>query len=353
MDGTALVLCEGAFGSTDGKTAHGLVRFTRRYAVRAVVDSTLAPSDAGEVLDGRRRGIPIVASLAEGLALPGPPVTHVVVGVATSGGRLPPEFLPLLAEALDRGLNVDSGLHEFVGDNPDLAERARRSGARIRDIRRPAPPSERRFFTGRIAGVRAPRIAVLGTDCAAGKRTTSWLLVEALAKAGRRAVMVGTGQTAFMQGVTHGCILDATVNDFVTGAIEHAVVSAFEAERPDILVIEGQGSLIHPASPGGFEILAAAAPAGVVLQHVPGRRDFEGFPGWPIAHPSRHIEAIRILSGTPTFAITLSREGLDPATFDAAAARLAEETGLPVLDPLGDGAQSLADVVLSRLGAAP
>jgi uncharacterized NAD-dependent epimerase/dehydratase family protein len=350
MDGDALVLCEGRFGSTDGKTAHGLVRFTRRYLVRGVIDSTLAGRDAGEALDGRRRDIPIVASLEEGLALPGAPVTHLVVGVATVGGVLPDDLRPLIAAALARGLHVDSGLHEFLGDDPELAAIAARAGSRIRDARKTAPRAELHFYTGKITEVGCPKIALLGTDCAVGKRTSAWLLTQALERAGIRAEMVGTGQTAWMQGARFGILLDAIVNDFVTGEIEHVVWSAWREARPDLIVIEGQGTLIHPAYPGGFEILGAARPEAVVLQHAPGRKDLEGFPGCLVAHPSRHIEVIRLVSGTPVIAITLSREGLSPGELKTAAEKLTGEMGLPVIDPLGDDGAELAELVAARFG---
>jgi uncharacterized NAD-dependent epimerase/dehydratase family protein len=353
MDGVALVLCEGRFGQTDGKTAHGLVRFTRRYEMRAVIDSTLAGRDAGEALDGKRRGIPIVADLEEGLALPGDPATHLVVGVATVGGRLPPDLRPTIARALARGLSVDSGLHELLGDDPEFARAAAATGARLRDVRRPAPSAELHFYTGKIAEVRCPRIAILGTDCAVGKRTTAWLLVQALERIGLPAELLGTGQTAWMQGARFGVVLDAIVNDFVTGEIEHAVWSAWTEARPRAIVIEGQGTLIHPAYPGGFEILGAARPKAVVLQHAPGRRTLEGFPGVAVADPLRHVEAIRLISGTPTIAIAMSREGLRPDDYAPAARVLQRRTGLPVLDPLADDGAALAALVASRLGLSP
>ncbi|MBI3448805.1 MAG: DUF1611 domain-containing protein [Acidobacteria bacterium] len=350
MDGDALILCEGHFGSTDGKTAHGLVRFTKRYRVRAVIDSTLAGRDAGEALDGLARGIPIVASLEEGLGLPGPPITHVVVGVATVGGVLPGSMRPALVAALGRGLHVDSGLHQLLGDDAELAAIARTSGSRIRDVRRPPPRAELHFYSGAIAEVKSVKLAILGTDCAVGKRTTSWLLVHQLERLGLRAEMIGTGQTAWMQGVRHGLVLDSTVNDFVTGEIEHAVVGAWRESKPHVVVVEGQGTLIHPAYPGGFEILGAARPDGVILQHAPGRPGLEGFPEIPLAAPGRHIDVIRLVSGTPVVAITLSREGLDAAALARAAADLSRECALPVLDPLADGGAKLAALVVDRYG---
>lgn len=349
MDGVAIVLCEGLYGSTNGKTAHGLVRFSRRYEVAAVIDSSLAGRDAGEALDGRARGIPIVANLKEAMSRPGAAPTHLVVGVATVGGRLPMELRPLVLEALRAGLHVDSGLHELLGDDPEMAAAAAASGSRIRDVRRTPGRDALHFYSGKIAEVGAPRLAVLGTDCAVGKRTTAWLLVHALEREGLHAEMVGTGQTAWLQGARYTVALDSIINDFVTGEIEHAVWRAWDESRPDVIVVEGQGSLIHPAFPGGFEILAAAKPACVVLQHVPGRRELEGAPGSPVAPPARHIEAIRLISGTPTAAITLSREGLDATALEAAARALRSETGLPVLDPLADEARGLAALLRDRL----
>ena len=353
MDGEALILCEGLFGSTDGKTAHGLVRFTRRYRVRAVIDSTMAGADAGQALDGVRRGIPIVAGLAEGLRLPGPRVTHLVVGVATVGGKLPESLRPAILEALSLGIGVDSGLHEFLAEDPELQAAASRTGVTIRDVRRPPPRSSLHFYTGAIEQVGCPRVALLGTDCAVGKRTTAWLLVQALERAGLSAEMVGTGQTAWMQGARFSMVLDSIVNDFVTGEIEHAVWRAWSEAHPRAIVIEGQGTLIHPAYPGGLEILGAARPRAVVLQHAPGRGSLEGFPGLPVAHPRRHIEAIRILSEVPTIAVTISREGLAPRDLGAAMEALARETGLPVLDPLADEGAGLASLVTRELGLTP
>jgi uncharacterized NAD-dependent epimerase/dehydratase family protein len=269
------------------------------------------------------------------------------------GGRLPEALRPAIGAALERGLHVDSGLHELLGDDPAFAAIAARSGARIRDARRPPPRAALHFHTGKISEVGCPRVAVLGTDCAVGKRTTAWLLVQAVERAGRRAEMVGTGQTAWMQGVRHGILHDALVNDFVTGEVEHAVWSAWNDRRPDLIVIEGQGSLIHPVYPGGFEILGGARPSAVLLQHAPGRRSLEGFPGTPVAPPLDHVEVIRLVSGTPTLAITLSREGLAPGEVQAWADRLARQTGIPALDPLEDEGDSLARLVMERSGIRP
>ena len=225
MDGTAVVLCDGFFATINGKTAHGLVRGSERYRVLGVIDAPTAGRDAGEVLDGRPRGIPVFATLAEALArLPEKP-DFAIVGVATSGGVFTPGLEQALLEAVESGLSIVNGLHHLAADQPALAEAARRRGVRIVDVRRPKKPGELHFWTGEIRNLATPRIAVLGTDCALGKRTTTRMLVEACRQAGIRADWIYTGQTGFLQGAPFGFILDATANDFVSGELEHAVLS--------------------------------------------------------------------------------------------------------------------------------
>lgn len=353
MDGNAIVYCEGYFGTTTGKTANGLVRFTRRYRVVAVIDSTRAFSEAGELLDGKPAGIPILANLAHALQqsrTEGRAATHFVIGLAPDGGRLPPEARQEVLAAIDAGLHVDSGLHDFLSEDPEIAARASARGVQVRDVRRPPPRSELHFFSGKIAEVQALRLAVLGTDSAVGKRTTAWLLLDALERAGWKGELIGTGQTAWMQGVRYGLRLDSLVNDFVAGEIEHAVWSAWSEQRPDVILLEGQGSLLHPAYPGGFEILAAARPDGIILQHAPARTEYDGFPGQPLHPLPLQIQALELISGRPVLAITLNHEGLSPAQVDEAAQRIERETGLPTCDPLRHGLGPVVAAIERRFG---
>ncbi|HKQ62982.1 MAG TPA: DUF1611 domain-containing protein [Candidatus Polarisedimenticolaceae bacterium] len=332
-EGIALVYCEGALGTPNGKTAHGLIRRSARYRIAAVIDSRQAGADAGEVLDGRPCGIPVLADL-DGAA--GIPATHFVIGLAPDGGRLGDDARAAIHRALERGLNVDSGLHDFVGDDPVAARLARERGLIIRDVRRTPPRSALHFFSGKIEQVDCLRVAVLGTDSAVGKRTTAWLLADALG-----AEMVGTGQTAWMQGARFSLVLDSLINDFVSGEIEHAVWSAWHETRPAAIVIEGQGSLMNPAYPGGFEILAAGRPHAVVLQHAPARREYDGFPGYPLHPLDVQIRAVELLSSRPVVAVAVNHEGLDPAGARAACRSITEQTGLPACDVLLDGAAEL------------
>ncbi|RMF91116.1 MAG: DUF1611 domain-containing protein, partial [Nitrospinota bacterium] len=312
-EGRAIVYCQGGFGSTTGKTAHGLVRFTRRYQILSVIDAQYAGLDAGEILEGHPKGIPIYADLRTAMTAAqqaGTPATHLVIGLAPDGGRLSAEARQDVMEAIQAGLHIDSGLHDFLSEDPEVASLATEYGVRIRDVRKPPPRHELHFFSGKIEEVTSLKVAVLGTDSAVGKRTTAWRLTEALEAAGYRAEMIGTGQTAWMQGVRYGLILDSLINDFVAGEIEHAIWSAWKEVRPDVIVIEGQGSLMNPAYPGGLEILAAGRPDVVVLQHAPARKEYDGFPGYPLHPLDKQIQAIELLSGKPVIAITINHEHL-------------------------------------------
>jgi uncharacterized NAD-dependent epimerase/dehydratase family protein len=247
------------------------------------------------------------------------------------------------------GLNVDSGLHDFLTEDKDLVDLARWYGVVLRDVRKPPLRSELHFFSGKIEEVSTLKVAVLGTDSAVGKRTTAWLLVESLADAGRTAELIGTGQTAWMQGARYCVLLDSLINDFVAGEIEHTVWSCWSDLKPDVIVIEGQGSLLNPAYPGGFEILAAARPDIVVLQHAPGRIDYDGFPGYRIEPLSHQIKAIEVISGKPVVAVTVNHEGIPPDRVGVLCAEIRENSGLPAFDVLLEGAAGLAEVVTSHL----
>lgn len=352
LDGNAIVFCEGAFTNTYGKTAHGLVRRTRRYNVAAVVDSTVAGRDAGEVLDRKPNGIPLVANLEQALSVStgaGTPATHFVIGIAPDGGRLSPQIREAIGEAIDAGLDVDSGLHDFIREDPEISGRAAERGVRLRDVRATPPRTELHAWTGKIDEVTSYRIAILGTDSAIGKRTTSWVLVEALEAAGVSAEMIGTGQTAWMQGARYGMLLDSVVSDFMAGEIEHATWLAWKEQNPDILVLEGQGSLMNPAYPGGYEILAAARPHAVVLQHAPARLEYDGFPGYPLDPLEKQKQAIELVSGRPVIAVTINHENMDLEAVPAAAKEIERTTGLPAFDVLLEGGAGLAGVVLKHM----
>jgi len=349
MDGVALILCEGFFGTGDGKTANGLVRHTERYQIAGVLDSRLAGRDAGEVLGGDPCEIPIFASLAEALEKLADRPTYLVIGLAPEGGRLPDAYRKVVIDALRAGMNIDSGLHQFLSDDPELSKLAEEHGATIRDVRRTPPRDQLHFFTGAINDVKAVRIALLGTDCCCGKRTTSTLLTEALNHSKTPTVMIGTGQTSWMQGARYQILLDSLINDFVAGEIEHAIVEADRAESPDVIIVEGQGALTHPAAPGGFEIMTSAKPQGVILQHAPTRETYLDYPNDPIAPPELHIQAIESIFRSRVIAMAVNSEGIEPAKIADEVAKLENRYEIPCCDPLTQGPERLVDAVRSLL----
>lgn len=339
-EGSAVVYCEGAFLTSNGKTAHGLVRRTKRYQILSVVDSRCAGRDAGEILDGSPKGIPVCKNVSEAVAAAeaqGRPASHLVIGLAPDGGRLDSRARKDVIGAIQMGLHVDSGLHDFLCEDDEIVCLAAQKGVRIRDIRKTPPRKELHFFSGKIEQVASLKVALLGTDSAVGKRTTAWILLDALQVAGYGAELIGTGQTAWMQGVRYGLILDTLINDFVAGEIEHAVWSAWNEARPHAIIIEGQGSLMNPAYPGGFEILAAGRPDVVVLQHAPARREYDGFPGYPLHPIEKQIKAVQLLSEKPVIAITVNHEHLNEKDIPAVCAALERQTGLPVCDVILEG----------------
>lgn len=343
----AIVYCGGAFNTPSGKTAHGLVRFTERYEVLAVIDAAYAGMDARNVLDGIITGIPIVNDLKEAMTVAGRKggADVMVIGLAPDGGRLPDDAREVVKEAIQTGLNIDSGLHDFLSDDPVIAAMAAEGKVRIRDIRKPPERKDLHFFSGKIEEVDCLKLAVLGTDSAIGKRTTAWIIVHGLRKAGYKAEMIGTGQTAWMQGAKYSIILDSLINDFVSGEIEHAVHEAWKNEKPDVIILEGQGSLMNPAYPGGFELLAAGRPDYVILQHAPKRIEYDGFPGY-ILHPLDHqIKAIEFISGRKVIAITVNHEGMKPSEIPAACEQITHQTGLPAFDVLQDGPDGLMQTI--------
>ena len=351
IDGKALVYADGAFNTPYGKTAHGLVRFTERYEVVGVIDQKYAGQDAGMVLDNKISKIPVFANLKralEEISSENKPTT-LVIGLATDGGHLPAEGKETVREALELGMNVDSGLHDFLYKDTELMAIAKKNSCRVRDVRRTPDRDEMHFFTGKIEEVDCLKIALLGTDSAIGKRTSAWIIVHAFRKAGLKAELAGTGQTAWMQGAKYSMIMDSCINDFVSGEIEHAVHEAWKNESPDLIVIEGQGSLMNPAYPGGFEILAAGRPDYVVLQHAPKRKEYDGFPGFILHSLKEQIHAIETISGKKVIAITVNHEEMTKEEVLPACAKITRETGLPAYDVLLFGADNLVEVLKSYL----
>jgi uncharacterized NAD-dependent epimerase/dehydratase family protein len=351
VDGVALVYCEGMFQTIWGKTAHGLVRFTRRYDVFGVIDSSCSNQDALELLDGKKSGIYIYKDIDSALKAAkkeGKKVEYLVFGGATDGGFLPSEMYQDLLYALKLGLNVDCGLHFFLSEDPQMVEAANKSGAKIRDIRKTGAPHTLHGYTGKIREVKSFKIAILGTDSSVGKRTTAWRLIDAFEKRGIKTELIGTGQTAWLQGARYGVRMDALVNDFVAGEIENSVIEAWNNEKPEVMIIEGQGSMLNPIYPGGFEIVAASSPDVIVLQHAPNRVDYDGIVGTKI-HPLKvQIEAIELISSKKVVAITLNKENLSIDELEKVKKEIEKESGLITKEGLVDNLDPIVDILLAK-----
>lgn len=343
---TAVVYCEGNFGELDGKTANGLVRHSERYAIRSVIDSERAGLDAGFVLDGLPNGIPVCADLDGALAAAGARPEVFIFGMAPSSGMLSPVQRAVVLDAIGRGMDVVNGLHEFLNDDPEFAAAAAAAGASILDVRRPRDKKDLRMFSGRIDSVTCPRIAVLGTDGAIGKRTTATILTAALNERGVRAVLVGTGQTGLIQGARYGVALDAIPCQFCSGELESTIVDAFEGEHPDVIVVEGQGALSHPAYLTSAFILRGARPQAVVLQHAPARTVLGDFPDVPMPTPASEIHLIQTFADTTVIGLTINHEGMTDGEVSAAIALYEAELGIPATDALTRPTQRLVEMVL-------
>lgn len=345
MKSNAIVITGGYLHTGNAKTAHGLIRGTDRFTIVGIIDDKNSGKDAGEVLDGRKRNIPVFGSLDDFTSKVSEKARYCIVGVATKGGVIPDSLRAMLKEALEKGYNLVNGLHEYVSDIPELASLAAQKNLEIVDVRKPKKVKDLHFWSGRIKEVKCPKIAVLGTDCALGKRTTTRFLVEAMRKAGYKAEMIYTGQTGWMQGAKYGFVFDSTLNDFISGEMEHAVVTCYEEAKPDIIFIEGQSSLRNPSGPAGAEWIVSADADGVVLQHNPPRKQYKDMEYYPayIADPKDEIALIRIY-GASTVSVTVNTSKMTLQEARDYAVKYEKELQIPVILPLEDGVDRLVPV---------
>jgi len=274
-----VILAEGEFAPHSAKTAYGVIRYGRDDVV-AVLDSTKAGQNVEAFLPGH--DIPIVSTLAEALALPNPP-DALLIGIAPTGGRLPDAWRAVILEAIAAGLDVLSGLHTFLGDDPEFAAAAETRGTTIVDYRR--PPARMETAVGRRHGPGKRVILTVGSDCAIGKMSVSLELRRAALAAGDKASFVATGQTGMMiEG--WGVAVDRLISDFAQGTVEW-LVEAGEG-LGDWVMVEGQGSLDHPAySSVTLSLIHGATPQAMVMVHKSGlaEHDFDHLPeaSFPIA----------------------------------------------------------------------
>ena len=346
-----LILADGQFGPLTSKTANSCIRYFPERIV-AVFDRVTAGRTVQDVL-GFGGSIPVTGDFARGLALG---ASAVLIGIAPMGGQLPPEWRSWLKAALERGLEIWSGLHTFIADDPELGSLARAQGVRILDVRK--PPPELPIADGRAAEVDPYVILTVGSDCNVGKMTAQLELRDELVRRGVRARFVATGQTGiFIEG--WGIAVDAVVADFVAGAAEQLVLQG--AVDADVVLVEGQGSLIHPGYSGvTLGLLHGSCPDALILCHQATRDfigDYHGREPWVRIPPLAELVEIYERAAAPVrptkvIGICLNTFDMTEAAARAAVAQAAADTGLPATDPVRFGAGPLVEVITREAMAA-
>ena len=337
-----LIFSEGQFGTPASKTGNSVVRYSAGQ-VAAVLDSQHAGKRVQDVL-GFGGDIPIVANVDEGIALG---ADSLLVGIATHGSGLPGNLLSAVHRAIDRGLAIWNGLHIFVGDNPSLAALARERGVKLHDVRR--PPAELPVGTGRVREIDSTVVLAVGTDANIGKMTVMLQLRTALNAAGARSAFAPTGQTGiFIEG--WGLCVDAVIADFIAGAAEEVTLQA--SRSADIVLVEGQGSILHPGYSGvSLGLLHGSLPHALIACHQPSRKTFRHNAWLPIP-PLKDVIQLHESIAAPlrparTIGVSLNTSDLSDAEARATIDRVANETGLPTTDPVRYDTKPLVDAVLA------
>tara|TARA_R110002051_G_scaffold319116_1_gene402683 strand:+ start:6147 stop:7211 length:1065 start_codon:yes stop_codon:yes gene_type:complete len=346
MKKKAIIVTDGLLHTEYAKTSHGLIRGSNRFEVLGIIDSKHAGLDAGEILDGKHRGIPIVASIDEAITK-FISIDYLIVGVATKGGILSKTILSTIKHAITYKIHIVNGLHDLLCKEEDIVKIAAKNEVELIDIRKPKSIKDLHFWTGEIFNIDIPIIAVLGMDCAMGKRTTTQLMIEACNKVDIHAEMIYTGQTGWMQGSKFGFIFDSTINDFVSGELEHSIISCCYDTKPDMIFLEGQSSLRNPSGPCGLEMLISGNAKHVVLVHAPNRKYFDNNSEWGnIPSLESEIEIIEKF-GSKVIAIALNTNGFSFEQAKFTKSELKNLLNLPVVLPIEEGVQEIITVLKS------
>ncbi|MDX1612219.1 MAG: DUF1611 domain-containing protein [Candidatus Thermoplasmatota archaeon] len=302
---TTILLAHDAFLAGEAKTAEAILRYGQDPVV-AVIDRKAGPEASAEEVVGERGAcVPVVPTLEDALAFD---PDRLVIGVAPVGGRLPPAWREDVREALMAGVSVVSGLHEFLVDDEEMVAAAEHGGATIQDLRK--PPAGKPIYTGEVLDLDATIVTTVATDCSSGKMTTAVELVRALRDRGTAAAFVATGQTGLAIGADAGAVVDAVPADFVAGWTEQLILQAHEATGAEVIVVEGQGSITHPAYAGvSLGLLHGSSPHACVLCHDAQRphktASFHRGRRFPVHDPAREWALIQELASAirePTLA---------------------------------------------------
>ena len=306
----ALVYCENEFGKIDGKVANGLVRYSETYSILGIIDSTKSGIDAGEHLDGAKNGTPIFDTLDSAIESLGFIPEYFIYGIAPLESFLSQKQREIFFAAMKRGQNIVNGMAEYLSEDLEFIQKAEEYNVKITDIRKPRPRKELPHFSGKIFDIDTPVVAVLGTDSAVGKRTTALLLKKALVQKGMNVTFISTGQTGIIQGSKYGVAIDVLSSGFATGAVENAVVNACKNDNPDLIIVEGQGALSHPAFLSSCAIIKGAQPDAIIIQHPPKRQTLCDYPNIRMPGLANEIKQLEVFSNSKVIAITINHENM-------------------------------------------
>jgi len=342
LDQRYLILADGLFGPATSKTANACIRYTPERVV-GVIDARHAGRTAGDVL-GFGGELPVVATLDEGLALR---PNALLIGIAPPGGQLPPEWVALVAKAIEHGLEIWSGLHSFIADIPELAALATRHNVAIHDLRR-SPPNLT-VATGRVRDLDATVVLTVGTDCNIGKMTTQLQILGGIRAKGVRTSFAATGQTGILiEG--RGVGVDAVIGDFISGSAEQLVVDC--AADSDLVLVEGQGSIIHPSYSGvTYGLLHGSLPHAQIMCAQPSRTAINRCE-WVKIPPL--VDFIRLseqaaapLRPAPVIAVALNTYDLGDDEARRVVEQVQRETGLPTTDVVRFDPAPVVDAVVA------
>ena len=354
IKGNVVVLTNGKLDTKSAKTAHGLIRGSKRFNVVAVIDSSFTNKfvhiDKNGKIDllDKKSDIPIFNDMTSFLES-SVNVDFCIIGVASAGGLLPDEMREDVILSLKSNISIINGLHSILNEDEELIKVSRQNNTKIYDIRASRPRNELSFWSGKIYEVNVPKIVVLGTDCGLGKRTTAKLIVENLTKNNIKSDMVYTGQTGWMQGWDHGFIFDSTLNDFVSGELEKAIYDCYISKKPKYILIEGQAALRNPSGPCGSEFLISANVDGVILQHSPKRKYFDGWEHVNAVMPSLDSEIELINSyGKEVIAVTLNTQGMTDQEKIFHKQLISKDLDIPVFLPIDEGLDGILEILESK-----
>ena len=354
IKGNAIVLTDGKFNTKSAKTAHGLIRGSNRFNIIGVIDHKISKNyihleKNGKIkLSDNESDIKVYSNLNLFIKL-NIQVDYCIIGVASAGGLLPKNMRGDLIDAMKNGMSIVNGLHSILNDDKQLLNISKKNNVDIYDVRNSRKRDKLSFWSGKIYEVDVPKIVVLGTDCGLGKRTTAKLIVEKLKCSNISSDMIYTGQTGWMQGWDHGFIFDSTLNDFVSGELERAIYECYTSKKPKYILIEGQAALRNPSGPCGSEFLISANVDGVILQHSPKRKFYDGWDHVNAVMPSLDSEIKLIHSyGKEVIAITLNTQGMTEQEKIYHKELISKDLDIPVFLPIDDGIDGIVEILQKK-----